>query len=203
MTGPAPIDFYFDFSSPYGYLASHRIDEIAARHGRTVNWRPFLLGVVFRETGQTPLKGQKLRGPYHEHDFERSARRLGVPFNPPPNFPFPAQAASRGFYWLAGSDPAQAIDFAKSVYRAAFAEGQDVTDIDRLAGIAQSVGADAAGVFRSALAHPVVKERLKIETDGAIARGVFGSPFIFVDGEPFWGHDRLDQIEEWLKRGGW
>ena len=202
MSSSSPLDFYFDFSSPYGYLASHRIDELAGRHGRTVIWRPFLLGVVFRETGQTPLKGQKMRGPYHEHDFARSARRLGITFNPPPNFPFPAQAASRGFYWLADRDPAQAVAFAKAVYRAAFAEARNVTEIDRLVEIAQSVGADPAA-FRAGLADPAIKERLKIETDGAIARGVFGSPFIFVDGEAFWGHDRLDQIEEWLKRGGW
>ena len=202
MSSSSPLDFYFDFSSPYGYLASHRIDELAGRHGRTVIWRPFLLGVVFRETGQTPLKGQKMRGPYHEHDFDRSARRLGITFNPPPNFPFPAQAASRGFYWLADRDPAQAVAFAKAVYRAAFAEARNVTEVDRLVEIAQSVGADPAA-FRAGLADPAIKERLKIETDGAIARGVFGSPFIFDDGEAFWGHDRLDQIEEWLKRGGW
>jgi 2-hydroxychromene-2-carboxylate isomerase len=202
MGSSAPLDFYFDFSSPYGYLASHRIDEIAARHGRTVNWRPFLLGVVFRETGQTPLKGQKMRGPYHEHDFERSARRLNIPFNPPPNFPFPAQAASRGFYWLADADPGRAVAFAKAVYRASFGEGQNVTDIDRLVDIAQSVGADPAA-FRAGLADPAIKEWLKTETDDAIARGVFGSPFVFVDDEPFWGHDRLEQVEEWLKCGGW
>jgi 2-hydroxychromene-2-carboxylate isomerase len=202
MNGLVPLDFYFDFSSPYGYLASHRIDAIASRHGRRVHWRPFLLGVAFRETGQTPLKGQNLRGPYHEHDFARSARRLGVAFKPPPNFPFPAQAASRGYYWLGDRDAEAAVAFARAVYHAAFAEGQNVTDIDRLQTIAQSVGADGAE-FRAALADPAVKERLRAETEAAIARGVFGSPFVFVDGEPFWGHDRLDQIDEWLTRGGW
>jgi 2-hydroxychromene-2-carboxylate isomerase len=202
MMERAPLDFYFDFSSPYGYLASHRIDAIAARHERRVHWRPFLLGVVFRETGQTPLKGQKLRGPYHERDFERSARRLGIAFRVPPNFPFPAQAASRGFYWFADRDSEAATAFARAVYHAAFGEGQDVTDIDRLESIAQSVGAERSE-FRAALADPAVKERLRAETDAAIARGVFGSPFVFVDDEPFWGHDRLEQIDEWLRRGGW
>jgi len=202
MNDTSFVEFYFDFSSPYGYLASHRIDEIASRHGRHVVWRPFLLGVVFRETGQSPLIRQARRGPYHEHDFVRSARRLRIPFNPPSNFPFPAQAASRGFYWLADTDPARAVLFAKLVYRAAFEKGEHVTDIDRLEAIAASVGADPVA-FRAALASPEMKERLKTETDTAIARGVFGSPFIFVDGEAFWGHDRLEQVDEWLTRGGW
>ena len=202
MNEAAPIDFYFDFSSPYGYLASHRIDAIAAKHGRRTQWRPFLLGVVFRETGQTPLVGQKLRGPYHAHDFERSARRLGVAFRLPPSFPFPAQAASRGFYWLSDRDAETAVAFARAVYHAAFGEGQNVTDIDRLQAIAQSMGIDG-DAFRAALSDPAVKERLREETDAAIERGVFGSPFIFVDGEPFWGHDRLQQVDEWLARGGW
>ncbi|MEX2201999.1 MAG: 2-hydroxychromene-2-carboxylate isomerase [Dongiaceae bacterium] len=197
-----PLDFYFDFSSPYGYLASHRIDALARRHGRRARWHPFLLGVVFRVTGQSPLIGQNLRGPYHERDFARSARRLGVAFTMPSTFPFPAQAASRGFYWLSERDADASVAFAKTVYHAAFGEGQNVTDLDRLETIASSVGADRAE-FRKALADPVMKDRLREETDSAIARGVFGSPFVFVDDEPFWGHDRFDQIDEWLQRGGW
>lgn len=202
MNDPAPLDFYFDFSSPYGFLASHRIDALAQRHGRRVNWHPFLLGVVFRETGQTPLKGQPIRGPYHEHDFERSARRLGIAFTLPPSFPFPAQAASRGFYWLADHDADMAVAFAKAVYHSAFGEGLNVTDIDCLQSIAESMGIDPIA-FRAALADPAVKERLRAATDEAMERGVFGSPFVFVDDEPFWGHDRLEQIDEWLACGGW
>ena len=87
MTDPAPIDFYFDFSSPYGYLAAHRIDGIAESHGREVMWRPFLLGVVFATTGQSPLIGQPLRGAYALHDMQRGARALGIPFAMPENFP--------------------------------------------------------------------------------------------------------------------
>jgi len=78
-----PIYFYFDFSSPYGYLASRRIEAMAARHGRGVAWRPFLLGVAFQKTGQSPLVEQPLRGAYHERDFARSARLHGIPFRLP------------------------------------------------------------------------------------------------------------------------
>jgi len=192
------IDFYFDFSSPYGYLATTRIDELAARHGRSVAWRPFLLGAAFKLTGQRALTEQPIRGPYHERDFARSARLLGVPFLLPAKFPFFALAASRAFYWLDDSDQAKAL--AKAVYRAAFAEGRDVTPVSTLVEIAGSMGIE--GLERG-VDQPETKARLREATDAAIAQGVFGSPFFIVDGEPFWGHDRLAQVERWLETGGW
>ena len=197
-----PVDFYFDFSSPYGYLASTRIDDIAARHGREVIWRPFLLGVAFKSTGQVPLVEQPIRGNYHRHDFVRSARRLGVPFQLPKDFPFLSLAAARAFYWLNDADTQKAKALAQGVYYAAFAEGRNVTKAETVADIAAPLGIDRAALL-GAVDAPAVKERLKSETGSAIARGVFGSPFVFVDGEPFWGSDRLDQIEEWLATGGW
>jgi len=197
-----PIDFYFDFSSPYGYLASTRIDAVAARHGRTVTWRPFLLGVAFKATGQTPLAEQPLRGPYSLRDFARSARLLGVPFTLPTPFPFASLAACRTYYWLVDRDAGKAKALAHAVYRAAFGEGRDVRAVDAVAGIAQGIGIDPAAV-KAACDDPAVKEKLKAATDAAIAGGVFGSPFVIVDGEPFWGHDRLEQVDRWLSTGGW
>src|SRR3546814_10341238 len=91
---PTPIDFYFDFSSPYGYLASEQIEALAARHGRTVAWRPILLGVVFQQTGGQPLLDIPLKGGYARHDLARSARLLGLPFQLPASFPFPSVARS-------------------------------------------------------------------------------------------------------------
>lgn len=198
----APIDFFFDFSSPYGYFASTRIDAIAARHGREVIWRPFLLGAAFKTTGQAPLVQQPLRGPYHAHDFPRTARWLKVPFVMPESFPFASLAAARAFYWLADSDPALAKALARAVYLAAFGAGRSVTAAETVADVAAPLGIDRDELL-AAVADPAVKDRLKRETDEALARGVFGSPFVFVDGEPFWGSDRLDQVEEWLATGGW
>jgi 2-hydroxychromene-2-carboxylate isomerase len=199
---PAPLDFYFDFSSPYGYLASTQIDAIAARHRRTVVWRPFLLGVAFKTTGQAPLVEQPLRGPYHRRDFERSARLLGVPFQLPEHFPFPSLAAGRAFYWLAERDPAQAKALAQAFYNAAFAEGRDMRTADSVVALAPALGLDPAAL-KAAIEDPAVKEKLRQATDAALARGVFGSPFIIVDDEPFWGHDRLQHVERWLATGGW
>src|SRR5215467_11576756 len=195
-----PIEFYFDFSSPYGYLASTRIDALAERHGRTVTWRPYLLGVAFKTTGQAPLVEQPLRGPYHRRDFARSARLLGVPFRLPEPFPFPSQAACRAFYWLVDHDEAQAKALARAVYHAAFALGRDMRTTEAVAAVAEPLGIGRTALL-AAVNEPAVKERLRSETEAALARGVFGSPFIFVDDEPFWGHDRLEQVERWLATG--
>lgn len=205
MVAPDPVkalEFYFDFSSPYGYLASYRIDEIAAEFGRSVTWRPYLLGVAFKSSGQSPLVSQPMRGPYHLRDMERTARRMQVPIVLPDGFPMATQAAGRAFYWLDGQDPAKARDLAKALYRAAFAQGRNITPRDVVADVAAEIGLDRDAVL-AAIEDPAAKERLRAETENAIARGIFGSPFFIIDGEPFWGNDRLDDVREWLKTGGW
>jgi 2-hydroxychromene-2-carboxylate isomerase len=197
-----PIEFYFDFSSPHGYLASYRVDEIAAEFGRDVTWRPYLLGVAFKSSGQSPLVSQPMRGPYHLRDMERTARRLKVPLVLPEGFPMATQAAGRAFYWLDGRDPGKARDLAKALYRAAFAQARNITPRETVADVAGEIGLDRDAVM-AAIEDAAVKERLRAETENAIARGIFGSPFIIVDGEPFWGNDRLDDVREWLRTGGW
>jgi 2-hydroxychromene-2-carboxylate isomerase len=197
-----PIEFFFDFSSPYGYLASYRIDEIAAEFGRAVTWRPYLLGVAFKATGQTPLVSQPIRGTYALRDMERTARKLKVPMVLPDGFPMATMAAGRAFYWLDGRDPGKARDLAKALYRAAFAQGRNITPAGVVAAVAGEIGLDPAEVT-AAIGSPGAKERLRAETEAAIARGAFGSPFVIVDGEPFWGNDRLHEVRDWLKTGGW
>jgi len=201
MSG-APIEFYFDFSSPYGYLGAQRIDAIGAEFGRTVLWRPILLGVIFKVTGQSPLVSQTMRGPYSARDMARSARKLGVKFALPEGFPFSSVYACRAFYWLDGRSPEAAKDYARAVYRSAFAEGRIVAEPEDAIALAASLGHDSAAV-RAGMQEPAIKERLREETQQAIHKGVFGSPFVIVDGEPFWGNDRLGEVREWLQTGGW
>jgi len=196
------IDFYFDFSSPYGYLASTRIDTLAARHGRSVVWRPHLLGAVFKINDQRPLASIPLKNDYAERDLARSARLLKVPFKLPTKFPVGATAPSRAFYWINDRDPALAKRLAQALYHAYFAEDRDISSPDVTCEVAAGLEVDRVALAQ-ALNDPVVKERLRTEVDAAIARGVFGSPYIVVDGEPFWGSDRLDQVEKWLETGGW
>ena len=115
----APIDFYFDFSSPYGYLAAQKIEALAEKHGRTVDWHPMLLGVVFKETGAAPLTMVPLKGDYSRRDFERSARFHGIAgFRMPPKFPIASQAPARIVLWPKARDPALAVRVAKALYRA-------------------------------------------------------------------------------------
>jgi 2-hydroxychromene-2-carboxylate isomerase len=197
-----PIEFWFDFSSPYGYLASHRIDALAAKHGRAADWRPMLLGVAFRQVGTAPLTSFPLKGEYSKRDFARSARFHDIDdFRMPSKFPIATQSAARIMLWIKQSDPELAKRVAKRLYRAYFFEDADISDPNRVAAIAAAEGVDAAQA-RAAADDPAVKDLLKRNVDEALARGVFGSPFVFVDGEPFWGLDRFDQIDRWLATGG-
>jgi len=196
-----PVEFYFDFSSPYGYLASTYIGGLAAKYGRGVSWRPFLLGAVFKVTGSGPLPSLPLKGDYARRDMSRSARFLGVPFKLPEIFPIATQAPARAIYWIEGRAPEKIEGAVLALYRAYFVEGKDISSPDATAAALAPVGFDRAAVI-AAVGEPGMKERLKNETQRAIERNVFGSPYVFVDGEPFWGHDRFDQIERWLATGG-
>jgi 2-hydroxychromene-2-carboxylate isomerase len=96
----APIEFYFDLSSPYGFLAAQKIEALAAKHGRGVDWRPVLLGAMFRQTGMAPLTEIPLKGEYSKRDFARSARFHGIAgFRQPSRFPIPTQAPARIILW--------------------------------------------------------------------------------------------------------
>jgi 2-hydroxychromene-2-carboxylate isomerase len=197
-----PIDFYFEFSSPYGYIASQLADDFERRLGRPVVWRPMLLGPVFKVTGQAPLVEIPMKGDYSKHDFSRSARMHGIEYNHPAKFPIGTVAALRAFYWAHDRDPTRARELAKAFYRAYFAKGLDIGPAPAVIEIAEGMGIDGAGLA-AALEDPVLKDRAKREVEGALAAGVFGSPFFIVDGEPFWGCDRMPMVEQWVKTGGW
>jgi 2-hydroxychromene-2-carboxylate isomerase len=198
---PNPIEFWFDFSSPYSYLASEQIEPIAARCGRRVEYKPTLLGVIFRTTGAVPLT--ELVPPksrYFAHDFERSARFAGVPYRKPSVFPIPTVNAARALLWLQAQDEAVALRFLHAAFRAYFAQDRNLADAAVLEAVAREAGADPARL-QQGMQEPAIKERLKALVDESIARGVFGAPTLFVDGEMFWGNDRLPQVERWLASG--
>ncbi len=198
---PAPIDFYFDFSSPYSFLASEQIEALAARHGRTVRYRPILLGAIFKASGGAPLTEQY--GPkasYSVHDFERSARFAGIAYRHPSKFPISAVAPARAVVALQRDRPEQATALIHALFRAFFQQDRDVSDAAVVAEIAQSIGIDAAKLAADAQ-DAAVKDALRKGVEDAVAFGVFGAPTIVVDGEVFWGNDRLPQIERWLASG--
>ncbi|MDB4223455.1 2-hydroxychromene-2-carboxylate isomerase [Granulosicoccus sp.] len=199
------IDFYFDFSSPYGYLASKRIEKIASAHDHVVAWHPILLGAIFKVTGQAPLTEAPLKGDYAIMDFARSAREFKLDYNHPEVFPIGAVAACRAAIWLRDGDQTsnkQSSKFIHAVFHAYYADGKDITNSSVLAELAETLGIDAAEML-SALTEKSVKDALRTEVENAIAAGVFGSPVMIVNKEIFWGNDRLEQLDRWLTSGGW
>ena len=195
---PRPIDFYFDFSSPYSYIASEWVEAVAARHGRAVSWHAILLGATFQAAELKSPVSHPLKREYSIRDFARSARFAGLPYLLPAKFPIPTQNAARVFWWLHDTAaPERAVAWGHAGLRAYFTRGADLSDAAVLRALLADSGIDAAAA-EAAWTDPVWKERLKRENDAAIAAGVFGAPFFIVDGEPFWGNDRRAQIEQWL-----
>jgi 2-hydroxychromene-2-carboxylate isomerase len=195
-----PIEFYFDFSSPYSYIASEWVEALAARHGRTVDWRAILLGATFQAAELKSPVSYPIKREYSLRDFARSARFAGVPYACPEKFPIPTQNAARVFWWLKAQDPERAAAWARHGLRALFTRGIDLSDREALRAVAVEFGLDADGA-EAIWNDPTWKARLKAANDAAIAAGVFGAPFFVVDAEPFWGNDRRAQIERWLERG--
>jgi 2-hydroxychromene-2-carboxylate isomerase len=181
-----PVEFYFDFASPC-FLAAMQVDRVQ----RPTILRPFLLGAVYKQVGQSPLEHSLKREYVIKIDAPRMARRIGLKLNVPQGFPDHSLPPSRAFYWIDGQDPAKAIAFTKAAYRLYWLEGRSTTDERAAADAAASIGIDPYEL-RGAIHQSSVKERLIQENDRAIAKGVFGSPFFLVDGEPFWGTEWIE-----------
>ena len=196
------IDFYFDFSSPYGYIAAEMIEALGQRVNRAVNWHPILLGVVFKATGGQPLTMAPMKGPYSENDFRRSAAFYGIPYQAPSVFPIAAQNPARAVLWMQEKHPMHAKKFTLELYRAFFRGDRDISKLDVIGDIAAGLGYSAEEVV-AATQSDDIKGKLKANVEAAIAQGIFGSPFFIVDGEQFWGADRLPMVEQWINRGGW
>ncbi len=194
------IDFYFDFSSPYSYIASERIEELAARYGHHVVWKPMLLGVIFKTTGGVPLTmAHPWRAKYSVMDFARSAEFHGVTFRQPSKFPQPTQNVARALLWLQRNDPDKAAAFAHEAFRELFARDGDLTAPETLERLARAVGADPQSLA-AATQDPAIKQALVDVNDEAARLVIFGAPTFFLDGEKFWGADRMPYLERRLQR---
>jgi 2-hydroxychromene-2-carboxylate isomerase len=195
-----PIEFYFDFTSPYSYLASEMIEPLAARHDRSVAYRPTLLGAAFRVSGQRALTEIPMKGDYSRRDLARSARFYGIPFQLPEPFPVSTVTAARCCLVLQREESQVAVPFIHLVFRAFFVQGRNISDAQVVHSLLAESGANATDVLDAA-GQPGNKEALKAAVDASIGRGVFGAPFFLIDGEPFWGCDRLPQVDRWLASG--
>ncbi len=197
-----PIMFYFDFSSPYAYFGALKIDGIAEAFDREVDWRPILLGVTMKATGNVSLAHQPVKSEYAKRDWERLARFMDVPWTLPDHFPIATQAAARAFYWIKDTDQVLAKKFALACFHRYFGEGHDITTRDAVADIGETLDIDREELL-AAVSTDQIKQRLRDETQAAMDAGVCGAPFFIIDGEPIWGSDRLWMIRRWLKSGGW
>ncbi|MFZ5733392.1 MAG: 2-hydroxychromene-2-carboxylate isomerase [Pseudomonadota bacterium] len=183
------VDFYFDFASPYGFIAAMQVEQI----GRPVRWRPFLLGAVYNAVGQSPLDHQLKRDYVINVDAPRMARRMGLSLKVPANFPEHALPPSRVFYLIERESPAGAVAFARTAYRKYWLDGCATSDVEVAVEAAVSAGFDRSAVV-AGMQEQAIKDRLVFENGEAIRKGVFGSPFFLADGEPFWGSDRISLL---------
>lgn len=190
-----PLEFLFDFSSAYSYLAACRIEALGREIHRPVKWRAILLGAVFAARGTAPPQVDSAKLTYLLADLSRSAGRLGLPFVTPPVHPFNSILAARCFHALDALCPDSARHFAVEAFESSYVRGCDLSQPDALANVAATVGLDASDMLRRA-GEPEAKARLKSATNSAIDRGVFGAPTMFLDGEMFWGVDRFDHVRE-------
>jgi 2-hydroxychromene-2-carboxylate isomerase len=196
------VDFYYDFSSTNSYFAAFMLPEIAARSGSNIRWLPIHSAALFRGTGFDVMAMTPRKARYLWRDHARYAELTGLPFRKPSRFPIKTALALRCVLAMTrlAADPGRggfaAQSFSQAVFRAYWERDEDIADAAVLRGLSS---AQADEMLRLA-DHTEVRDELRAITAEAAARGVFGVPAFFVDDEMFWGKDRLEFVERWLKR---
>ena len=189
------VEFFFDLSSPYSYLAATQMRPLAERTGAEIAWKPMVLGAVFKTVGNEMPARVPHKARWMGNDLQRWADHYGVEWRWSSHFPVNAIKAMR----LVLVDEAKAADVTLAAFRALWVEDRDITTPGELGRIAETGGLDAAAAL-AAIETPAIKDRLRANTDEAIARGAFGAPTMFVGDEMHWGNDRLQFVEAALRR---
>lgn len=198
------MQFFFDFISPFGYFGSLRIDQLAAKYGREVQWRPMLLGVsVLKVMGLKPLLETPLKGEYIRREFDRYARRHGLDLKRRADDPMmDPRACGRAFYWTAARHPQLAKPLARAMLDAYWAQGLDLSSAEAIAALPLPPGLEA-GPLAAGIQGEEAGRLLRAAVEESLQWGVFGSPTVRVGSELFWGVDSFPMLEEWLATGGW
>ena len=192
------LQFWFDFGSTYSYVAALRVEDQCARAGLEVEYRPFLLGAIFTELlgiKDSPFNAQPVRGRYMWRDVERLCEKYALPWRRPAVFPRNSLLAAR----VACCTPASIGPLTRAIFRANFVEDRDIGNPDVLREVVDSIGGDGARLVELART-PAIKAHLRAQTAEAQRLGIFGAPDFVVNGELFFGQDRLEDAIAWAKR---
>ncbi|HEX3033555.1 MAG TPA: 2-hydroxychromene-2-carboxylate isomerase [Thermodesulfobacteriota bacterium] len=190
------VEFYYDLSSPYSYLASTQIEEICEKHDAELEWKPFLLGGIYKETGnRAPLEVPSKKA-YLIKDVADWAKYYGVELNFPDLFPLNSVKPMRGA--LAAKEKGKVRDYTHKLFRLYWVQGKDLNQDEVLKDALNELGIDTDWFFRR-IGEQDIKDRLREETNEAARQGAFGAPTIFIGDKMFWGNDRLMFVEEHLK----
>jgi 2-hydroxychromene-2-carboxylate isomerase len=195
------IHYFFAPQSPYVYLGHERLLKLGAQYGAMIEPKPFDIGAVFAESGGLPLaKRAPQRQDYRLQELERWSRHLGLPMNLQPKF-FPVDQAPASLLLVAARDQGgadQALELAGAIMRAVWVEDRNIADAATLEDLAGDAGYDGAALL-AASRTPETQQKYEGFTKEALDAGVFGAPWYVVDGQGFWGQDRLDFVERLLQ----
>jgi 2-hydroxychromene-2-carboxylate isomerase len=191
------VEFFFDYGSPFSYLADTQLAALERRTGATVVYRPMLLGAVLKETGNASPITVPAKGRYMGVELHRWARRYGVPFAANKFFPINTMRLMRGA--VAAQHAECFAEYHRAIYPAFWVDGANLGEPEVIRAVLDKAGLNA-DLILARIEEPGVKEQLRLNTDEAVRRGVFGAPTFFVGEEMFWGNDRLMFVEEALTR---
>jgi 2-hydroxychromene-2-carboxylate isomerase len=192
------FEYWFDFGSPAAYLAFTQLQKLEGDTNSKALYRPMLLGGVFQATGNQSPASVPAKGAYTFKDFDRFAKRYGVPFNSNPYFPINTLLLMRGAIGMQQKEPERFLAYCKAVFQAIWVEALNMNDPAIVGAVLHNAGFDPQSLMTLANETPI-KEALKAATTEAVARGVFGAPTFFVGSQMFWGQDRLDFVKEALQ----
>ena len=190
------VEFFYDFGSPTVYLAATQLPDIAASVGAAIDWRPMLLGGVFKSTGNQSPVVVPAKAAYMNNDLKRFAKRYGVSFRFNPHFPINTLALMRGAVAYQ-DDVVVSSTYRDAIFMAIWVEARNLNEPDVIGQVLSDAGLDPAELMNR-IGQQTVKDQLIANTEEAVNRGVFGAPTFFVSEQMFFGQDRLDFVAEAL-----
>ncbi len=191
------VEFFFDVGSPYTFLAYHQLPKIAAARRASIVWTPVLLGGIFQATGNKSPAEVPAKGRYSNIDLQRWAKHYGQDIQMNPNFPINTLALMRGAVAMQMRSDSEFHRYLNAIFEAMFGKPRNLNSPAEIATVLMQAGFDPAQ-FMVSIGDQAVKDRLKANTEAAVAKGVFGAPSFMVGEDLFWGQDRLDFVDRAL-----